>query len=386
MTNSIQQPKYDYVGSFLRPARLKEARERFKNNEITQDALTQVENEEIIKLINKLDELGYQTVTDGEFRRSYWHLDFFFGFNGIEQQLLDQGYQFNKIETRSDSVKFVDKINGQNHPFVDHFKFVRDNAPRHLTVKQTIPAPAQLLVELTRPGVKETVDAVYPDKQELYDDIVATYKQVIDDLHKEGLKVLQLDDCSWGIHISDDIRKKIHGEGNEIEISSEALIQQILDINNRVIANAPDDLIINTHVCRGNYKSDYASSGPYTKVADALFGKENVDGYYLEYDTERAGGFEPLQHVSGEKKVVLGLITSKFPELEDKENIKARIKEAAQFISLERLSLSPQCGFASTEEGNILTEEDQWKKLQLIKEIAEEVFSDVEVDRTVESV
>ncbi|WP_414045997.1 5-methyltetrahydropteroyltriglutamate--homocysteine methyltransferase [Macrococcus equi] len=323
MTNIQTQPKYDFVGSFLRPARLKEDRERFKNNEITQDELTQVENEEIIKLIQKLDKLGYETVTDGEFRRSYWHLDFFFGFNGIEQQLLEQGYQFNKIETRSDSVKFVDKIDGQNHPFVEHFKFVRDHAPSHLTVKQTIPAPAQLLVELTRPGVKETVDAVYPDKQELYDDIVKTYQQVIDDLHKEGLKVLQLVDCSWGIHISDDIRKKIHGEGNGTEISSEELIQQILDINNRVIANAPDELIINTHVCRGNYKSDYASSGPYTKVADALFGKENVDGYYLEYDTDRAGGFEPLAHVSGEKKVVLGLITSKFPELEVKEIIKS---------------------------------------------------------------
>lgn len=374
MTNTIKQPKFDYVGSFLRPEALKVAREKFINNEITQDELTKIENEEILKLIQKLDELGYETVTDGEFRRSYWHLDFFFGFNGIEQQQLDHGYQFNYIETRSDSVKFVGKINGKDHPFVEHFKFVSDNAPSHLTVKQTIPAPAQLLVELTRPGVKETVDAVYPDKKELYDDIVSTYKQVIDDLHKEGLKVLQMDDCSWGIHISPEIRGKIHGQGGGTDKSSEALIQEILEINNRVIANAPDDLIINTHVCRGNYKSDYASSGPYTSVAEELFGKENVDGYYLEYDTERAGGFEPLEKVSGEKKVVLGLITSKFPELEDKAVIKERIKEATKYIPLERLSLSPQCGFASTEEGNILTEEDQWKKLQLIKEISEEVF------------
>lgn len=376
MTNTIKQPKFDYVGSFLRPEALKVAREKFKNSEITQDELTKVENEEIIKLIQKIDELGYETVTDGEFRRSYWHLDFFFGFNGIEQQILDYGYQFNNIETRSDSVKFIDKINGKDHPFVEHFKFVRDNAPSHLTVKQTIPAPAQLLVELTRPGVKETVDAVYPDKKELYDDIVSTYKQVIDDLHKEGLKVLQLDDCSWGIHISKEIRDKIHGQGGGTDKSSEALIQEILEINNRVIANGPDDLIINTHVCRGNYKSDYVSSGPYTAVAEELFGKENVDGYYLEYDTERAGGFEPLNKVSGEKKVVLGLITSKFPELEDKEVIKERIKEATKYIPLKRLSLSPQCGFASTEEGNLLTEEDQWKKLQLIKEISEEVFAD----------
>ncbi|WP_414042633.1 5-methyltetrahydropteroyltriglutamate--homocysteine S-methyltransferase [Macrococcus animalis] len=372
---TIQQPKFDYVGSFLRPARLKQAREQFKNNKISQDELTKVENEEIIKLIKKLDELGYQTVTDGEFRRSYWHLDFFFGFNGIEQQLLDQGYQFNKIETRSDSVKFINKIDGNNHPFVEHFKFVRDNTPEHLTVKQTIPAPAQLLVELTRPGVKETVDTIYPNKDELYDDIVNSYKQVIDDLYQEGLKVLQLDDCSWGIHISEEIREKIHGDGNGTDKSSEALIQEILDINNRVIANAPEDLVINTHVCRGNYKSDFASSGPYTAIADELFGKENVDGYYLEYDTERAGGFEPLGKVSEEKKVVLGLVTSKFPELEDKQVIIDRIKEATQYIALERLSLSPQCGFASTEEGNVLTEADQWKKLELIKEISEEVFS-----------
>ncbi|TDM13402.1 5-methyltetrahydropteroyltriglutamate--homocysteine S-methyltransferase [Macrococcus bovicus] len=375
VNKTVTQPKFDYVGSFLRPEILKEARAQFERGEISQAELTAVEDQEIIKLIDKIEALGYTTVTDGEFRRSYWHLDFFFGFNGIERQLLDQGYQFRHVETRKDSIKFVDRISGDHHPFVEHFKFVRDHAPGHLTVRQTIPAPAQLLVELTRPGVKESVEAVYSSRAAVIDDIVSTYKQVIDDLYSEGLKVLQLDDCSWGIHLSEETARKIHGEGNGSTIPLDELKAELLEINNRVIHQAPDDLIINTHVCRGNYQSDWASEGPYTRVADELFGREDVDAYYLEYDTERAGGFEPLEKVSGDKHVVLGLITSKFPALEEKEAVKKRIDEAAKYIPAERLSISPQCGFASTEEGNLLTEDEQWAKLKWVKEIAEEYFA-----------
>ncbi|TDL98093.1 5-methyltetrahydropteroyltriglutamate--homocysteine S-methyltransferase [Macrococcus brunensis] len=370
------QPKFDYVGSFLRPENLKKARSQFEQGEITQQQLTEVENQEIITLISKLEELGYTTVTDGEFRRSYWHLDFFFGFNGIERQLLEQGYQFHNVETRKDSIKFVSKISGENHPFVEHFKFVRDHASSHVTVRQTIPAPAQLLVELTRPGVKESVEAIYDSREAVKEDIIKTYKQVIDDLYNAGLKVLQLDDCSWGIHLSEETAKKIHGEGNGTSIPLDELKAELLDINNRVIHQAPSDLIINTHVCRGNYQSDWASEGPYTKVAEELFGREDVHAYYLEYDTERAGGFEPLEKVTGGKHVVLGLITSKFPALEDKEEVKARIDEAAKYVPVERLSISPQCGFASTEEGNLLSEEEQWAKLRWVKEIAEEYFTE----------
>lgn len=371
----VKLQKFDYVGSFLRPAPLKQAREQFKKDEISEEALREVEDQQISLLINKLIHLGYNVVTDGEFRRSYWHFDFFFGFNGIEQQLLEQGYLFNKVETRADSVKFIDKINGEHHPFVEDFKFVYNLAPSNVTVKQTIPAPAQLLVELTRPGVKESVEAVYPDERELFDDIVSTYKTVIDDLYKAGCRLLQLDDCSWGIHLKEETVQKIHGVGYRTHKSLDQLKDELLEINNRVLEGLPDDLVVNTHVCRGNYQSNYASSGPYDKVADHLFARENVDTYYLEYDTDRAGGFEPLEKVSGDKKVVLGLITSKFPELEDVNAIKERILEASKYIPLERLSLSPQCGFASTEEGNLLTEEDQWKKLELVKRIAEEVWT-----------
>lgn len=376
--NTVQLPLFDHVGSFLRPQTLKKAREQYLKQETTYDALKQVEDQEIKKLIDKLVSLGYETVTDGEFRRSYWHLDFFFGFNGIEQQLLGQGYVFNKYETRSDSVRFTGRISGEHHPFVEHYKFVRDYAPKHVTVKQTIPAPAQFLVELTRPGVKETVDEHYVSREAVKDDIVKAYTTVIQDLYDEGLRVLQLDDCSWGIHVSEGTLEKIHGDGNSENLDVEVLKEELLDINNRVIHNAPNDLIINTHVCRGNYRSDFASAGPYDKVADQLFAKEDVDAYYLEYDTERAGGFEPLAKVSGEKHVVLGLITSKFPELEDKAEVIARIKEASKYIPLERLSLSTQCGFASTEEGNELTESDQWAKLELVKEIALQVWGDGE--------
>lgn len=361
--------KFDNVGSFLRPAKLKAAREDFKNGSISQDELTSVENEAIKELVQKQKDIGLQAITDGEFRRSWWHLDFFWGLNGVEKSDVENGYNFVAVETRAETARLTGKISGENHPFIEHFKFVNQFADGDVIARQTIPAPAQFLRELTRPEIKAATEEIYPDEGELLQDIAAAYRIFIKELHEAGCTNLQLDDCTWGMIVDENFWKD-----RTDSLTIESLSEQYVELNNSAIEGKPEGLTITTHVCRGNYRSTWASSGAYDKVSDELFGKENVAGYYLEFDTERAGGFESLSKVSGDKQVVLGLISSKVPELEDKEDIKARIEEAAKYIDKDRLCLSPQCGFASTEEGNNLTEEEQWAKLQLVKEISDEVW------------
>lgn len=361
--------KFDNVGSFLRPAKLKAAREDFKNGSISQDELTSVENEAIKELVQKQKDIGLQAITDGEFRRSWWHLDFFWGLNGVEKSDVENGYNFVAVETRAETARLTGKISGENHPFIEHFKFVNQFADGDVIARQTIPAPAQFLRELTRPEIKAATEEIYPDEGELLQDIAAAYRTFIKELHEAGCTNLQLDDCTWGMIVDENFWKD-----RTDSLTIESLSEQYVELNNSAIEGKPEGLTITTHVCRGNYRSTWASSGAYDKVSDELFGKENVAGYYLEFDTERAGGFESLSKVSGDKQVVLGLISSKVPELEDKEDIKARIEEAAKYIDKDRLCLSPQCGFASTEEGNNLTEEEQWAKLQLVKEISDEVW------------
>lgn len=361
--------KFDNVGSFLRPAKLKAACEDFKNGSISQDELTSVENEAIKELVQKQKDIGLQAITDGEFRRSWWHLDFFWGLNGVEKSDVENGYNFVAVETRAETARLTGKISGENHPFIEHFKFVNQFADGDVIARQTIPAPAQFLRELTRPEIKAATEEIYPDEGELLQDIAAAYRTFMKELHEAGCTNLQLDDCTWGMIVDENFWKD-----RTDDLTIESLSEQYVELNNSAIEGKPEGLTITTHVCRGNYRSTWASSGAYDKVSDELFGKENVAGYYLEFDTERAGGFESLSKVSGDKQVVLGLISSKVPELEDKEDIKARIEEAAKYIDKDRLCLSPQCGFASTEEGNNLTEEEQWAKLQLVKEISDEVW------------
>lgn len=361
--------KFDNVGSFLRPAKLKAAREDFKNGSISQDELTSVENEAIKELVQKQKDIGLQAITDGEFRRSWWHLDFFWGLNGVEKSDVENGYNFVAVETRAETARLTGKISGENHPFIEHFKFVNQFADGDVIARQTIPAPAQFLRELTRPEIKAATEEIYPDEGELLQDIASAYQTFIKELYEAGCTNLQLDDCTWGMIVDEEFWKSMNDE-----FTVESLSEKYVELNNSAISGKPEGLTITTHVCRGNYRSTWASSGAYDKVSDELFGKENVAGYYLEFDTERAGGFESLSKVSGDKQVVLGLISSKVPELEDKEDIKARIEEAAKYIDKDRLCLSPQCGFASTEEGNNLTEEEQWAKLQLVKEISDEVW------------
>ncbi|MDT2672991.1 5-methyltetrahydropteroyltriglutamate--homocysteine S-methyltransferase [Enterococcus dongliensis] len=375
MTKRTTSPfSYDIVGSFLRPDKLKAARTAFEADEITQAELTKVEDEAIIDLINKQEAAGLKAVTDGEFRRSWWHLDFFWGLQGVEFTIPEHGYFFHGEETRPGTVIVTGKISGEHHPFVEHFKFTRAHTSEGIEVKQTIPAPAQILVELLRPDVVEKVREIYPTNECLIEDIVKAYRQVIADLYAAGARTIQLDDCTWGVLVAPLPEGFIAEEDKDEKEVRKELAQLYLSINNAVLADQPADLILNTHVCRGNYHSTWAAAGGYDDVADPLFTSENVHAYYLEYDTERSGGFEPLAKVSGDKKVVLGLITSKDGTLEDRQQVIVRIREAAQYVPLDRLSLSPQCGFASTEEGNILTEEQQWNKIALIKSIAEEVW------------
>lgn len=362
--------RFDIVGSFLRPEELKEARQKFERNEITKEELTKIEDKYIKELITKQKESGLQVITDGEFRRSWWHLDFMWGLKGVKKVLADKGYQFKTEETRAESAALTGKISGENHPFVEHFKFVKLFEEDGIVARQTIPAPAQFLAELQRNTGEVPTNSIYPNEDELVEDIAKAYQRVILDLYAAGCRNVQLDDCTWGMFCDTNFWANIPNAEEARKNQSKLFIR----VNNLAIANLPEDLVVTTHVCRGNYHSTWASSGGYAPIAEELFGNENVSAYYLEFDDERSGDFEPLKYVSGDKKVVLGLVTSKSPELEDKEFIKNRIKEATQFVPLDRLYLSPQCGFASTEEGNILTEEEQWKKIQLIKEIANEVW------------
>lgn len=362
--------RYDFVGSFLRPQAIKNARAAFKAGEITRDELTAVENEQITLLVEKQKRAGYHAITDGEFRRSYWHLDFMWGFTGIDEVELDHGYYFQGEETTHGSIRVSGKISGENHPFVEHYKFVKQFEDEHCIARQTMPAPAQLLAELYREDNGKNTDAVYPDREQLLQDIAAAYRTVIADLYAAGCRSIQFDDCTWGMFCDPNYQAFLA----ETDVSLEDQANEYLRLNNLALEGRPADLALTTHVCRGNYHSTWASRGGYAPIAPILFANENVDAFYLEFDDERSGSFEPLQYVANGKKVVLGLITTKSPRLEDKAVVIARIHEAEKYIPLDRLCLSPQCGFASCEIGNKLTDLEQWNKLKLVKEIAEDVW------------
>lgn len=361
---------HEIVGSFLRPEKLKKAREAYAKEEISAKELETIEDEAIRDLVTQQKEVGLKFISDGEFRRSYWHLDFFWGLTGVEHIQLEQGYLFHGEETRADSARLSGKVKfNPQHPVFKEYQFLADISDG-LPVRQSIPAPAQFFAELVRGSNEEQVNAIYPDREELFSDIAVAYNQTILALYDLGLRHLKLDDCTWGMLVDKDFWQSMTNG----EFDANDLIALYLELNNRALENLPKDLHVTTHICRGNYHSTWASSGGYEPVAEDLFGKENVEAFFLEFDDDRSGGFEPLRFVPEDKKVVLGLVTSKDGKLEDKETVIKRIKEASQYVPLERLSLSPQCGFASTEEGNILTEADQWKKLQLIVEIADEVW------------
>ena len=369
----LQTPfRYDYVGSFLRPERLKKARADFESGMINPSQLKEVEDECILDLVSKIKDLGYHVITDGEFRRSTWHLDFMWGFNGIEhKKTLAGNTTFDGEAAMIDDTYMISKISVKEHPFVEHFKFIKALEDENTIAKQTIPSPGQFYAYFTGAELLTTTLDIYGTEEAFADDVVKAYSEFIAEIYAAGCRNLQFDDCVWGGMVNPKLAVALTGRSGQ---QLEEYKKLILDLNNRVVTLAPTDLIINTHVCRGNYHSTFFSSGAYDGVADLLFGEEHVNTYYLEYDDERSGGFAPLAKVSEDKKVVLGLITTKTPALENKEDVIARIHEAAKYIPLDRLYLSPQCGFASCEIGNKLTEEEQWDKLRLVKEIAEEVW------------
>lgn len=361
--------RFDYVGSFLRPDYLKKARADFEKRNITKEELTEIENKAITDLVKKQKELGYKVITDGEFRRATWHLDFMWEFNGVAHKKTEKGVAFHGEPALIDDTWLTGKISADNHPFVEHYKFIKTFEDENTVAKQTIPAPAQFFQQMIIPANIEATRKFYATDDELITDIANGYKKVINDLYNAGCRNIQFDDCTWGVLVAEGSVIRYGKENNLADIK-----EKLLKVNNLAIEGKPDDLTITTHICRGNYHSAYFSSGAYDSVAEPLFGRENVDAYYLEFDDERSGGFEPLKYVSGNKKVVLGLITTKSPKLEDKQTVIERIHEASKYIPLDRLYLSPQCGFASCEIGNKLTEEQQWAKLALVKEIAEEVW------------
>lgn len=371
--NKLKTPfRYDYVGSFLRPEKLKKARADFQAGNIGEKELKEVEDVCIRELVAKQKEAGYHVITDGEFRRSAWHLDFMWGFEGIEHKKTVNGNTtFNAEAAMIDDTYMVDRISVKNHPFVEHYKFVKALEDENTVAKQTIPSPGQFFAYFTGAELLNKTLGIYGSEEKFAVDVMENYGKFIEEIYEAGCRNLQFDDCVWGGMVNPELAVALTGRSGE---KLETYKRLLLELNNQVVQNAPEDLTVTTHVCRGNYHSTYFSSGAYDSVADLLFGEENVDAYYLEYDDERSGGFAPLAKVTGEKKVVLGLITTKTPKLEDKEEVKKRIYEAAKYIPLERLYLSPQCGFASCEIGNKLTEEEQWAKLALVKEIAEEVW------------
>ena len=363
--------RYDYVGSFLRPARLKEARRAFDQGKTSYEGLKKVEDECITELVGKIKALGYHVITDGEFRRATWHLDFMWGFSGVGHEETKTGLPFHGEDAMIDDTYLVGKLAlEKEHPFIEHFRFVKQFEDEHTVAKQTIPSPAQFLAQFVFPMNRPGTFKIYDSEESLVQDIVAGYKKFIDALYQEGCRNLQLDDCTWGMYADPKGPAFLGVKAEEIQH-----LQEISrDINNRVLDLCPKDLTVNTHICRGNFPSTYACEGAYDAVAEELFVKEHPNAYFLEFDDARSGGFESLVKVGEEKKVVLGLITTKSPVLENKEAVIKRIHEAAKYVPLERLYLSPQCGFASCEIGNKLTEEEQWNKLKLVKEIAEEVW------------
>ena len=355
----------DHVGSLLRPPALKQAREKRARGEIDAAALQAVEDREIERVIKKQEEVGLHSITDGEFRRSWWHLDFLWGLDGIEKHVMDSGIAFAGVNTRNEGLKVTGKIGFSGHPMIEHFKFVAAHTKR--TPKITIPSPS---AAYGRPLPTPIDRQVYPKLDAFFDDLGRAYKKAVRAFADAGCRYLQLDEVFIAMLCDPNYRQKMKERGDD----PEALGPLYGDLINTAMSDIPPDMTVTMHLCRGNYKSTFMGSGGYEAEQEILFNRIKVHGYFLEYDSARAGSFEPLRLVPKDRAVVLGLVTTKTGRLEAKDEIKRRIEEAAKFIALDQLCLSPQCGFASTEEGNILAEEEQWAKLKMIVEIAEEVW------------
>ncbi|MDX8045917.1 5-methyltetrahydropteroyltriglutamate--homocysteine S-methyltransferase [Gracilibacillus sp. S3-1-1] len=365
-TKTVTAPfRADHVGSLLRPNNLLEARKDFQEGTITQKQLREIENTEIARIIDKQIEVGLELVSDGEFRRRFWHTDFLEHLNGMEGYIPEVGYIFNgEEETERYNIRNIGKISfNPEHPFIQDFKEFNALVDGRAVAKQTIPSPNQLF----NIGIRDT--SIYPDIEDFANDVIQVYRDALKAFYDAGARYVQFDDVYIAGLSSPDI------PFNDGEFTREYLIDLALRVVNGVLEDKPSDLVVTTHLCRGNYRSNWAFEGSYDLIAPTLFAKEKVDGFFLEYDDDRSGGFKPLSHIpEGGARVVLGLVTSKTGKLEDKEQIKARIEEVTKYVPLEQLCLSPQCGFASTHHGNKLTEEDQWNKLRFIVELTKDIW------------
>lgn len=366
----------DHVGSFLRPERIKTARKDYFNGEITKKRLRAIEDDEIEKLVEKEKSVGLRGITDGEFRRSFWHLDFLEHLNGVEGYVPEGGYnqQFHGKAAPSYNIRVVGRISfNENHPLLEDFVFLKNKVGNDgsTVAKASVPSPNMILrQELLANDGTSKIHEIYPEITDFYHDLAQTYKDVIRAYYDKGCRYLQFDDTNWAFLADANKRKSLQEQG----IDPTNVAQICTEIINKALEDKPADLVLTTHICRGNHASSWLFSGGYEPIAKELFAT-NYDGFFLEYDSDRAGDFAPLRYWNNKgSKVVLGLVTSKFPELESKEEVKKRIKEATEYIPLENLSISPQCGFASTEEGNRLTEIEQWEKINLLQEIAADVW------------
>ena len=355
----------DHVGSLLRPAALKKAREQRAKGEITPAQLKDIEDREIEDVIKKQEEVGLQSITDGEFRRSWWHLDFLWGLDGIEKHVMDTGIAFAAVTTRNEGLKVTGKIGFSGHPMIEHFKFVASHTKR--MPKITIPSPS---AAYGRPLPTPIDRKTYPKLDAFFADLGQAYKKAVRAFADAGCRYLQLDEVFIAMLCDPKYRQAMKDRGDD----PEQLGELYGDLINTAMSDIPSDMTITMHMCRGNYKSTYMGVGGYEAVQEILFNKIKVHGFFMEYDSERAGGFEPLRMLPKDRTVVLGLVTTKSGRLESKDEIKRRIDGAAKFVSLDQLCLSPQCGFASTEEGNVLAEDEQWAKLRMIVELAGEVW------------
>lgn len=356
----------DQVGSLLRSAPVKEARTRRLAGEITPGQLKEVEDAEIAKLVAKQESIGLEAVTDGEFRRSWWHYDFLAGLTGVELVSVAQGLQFKGTQTKAEGLHVHDRIDfPADHPMLDHFRYLKSVAKA--VPKMTIPSPTALHFRGGRQAIEKSA---YPEMEPFFDDLGRAYGKAVTAFGEAGCTYLQLDEVFVAYLCDDAQRQMLRDRGDD----PDELLHVYADLVNAACAGRTPGMTISMHLCRGNFRSTWMAQGGYERVADILFNKMNVDAYFMEYDSERAGGFEPLRFLPKGKQVVLGVMTSKTGALESKDQLTRRIEEAATFAPLDQLCLSPQCGFASTEEGNLLAEEEQWAKLARCVEVAREVW------------
>jgi 5-methyltetrahydropteroyltriglutamate--homocysteine methyltransferase len=366
MTRTSPPFRADHVGSLLRPAALKKARARREKGEIAAAELADIEDREIEKAIRKQESIGLKAVTDGEFRRAFWNYDFLGALPGVEAYLGERKIKFQGPQPKPMMLRVTGKLGAfADHPMLDHFRFVREHA--RAVAKMTVPSPSSLHFRYGRDAVPESI---YPVMDDFYADLAQAYRKAINAFANAGCRYLQFDEVNLAYLCDPALRQKVAERGEDPEVLPRLYAGMI----NTAICDRPPDMTITMHLCRGNFQSTFVASGGYEPVAELLFNSVGVDGYFMEYDTERAGGFEPLRFVPKGKIVVLGLVTSKSGTLEAKDDIKRRIDEAAKFVDPDQLALSPQCGFASTEEGNILSEEEQWAKLRMIVEVSQEVW------------